>query len=238
VNLLILGRGKTGAVVADVARSRRHHVQVISCAENSGGCALTVDALAGIDAVLDSGETTYGLESTVVDASQSSGDEQCVIYRPGVITLEQIRAVCPRAIAYQQEEQAADAEPESLPSPGVALRHYAPRARLILIDNEGEGGEGDAQKKAFAKAVLAEEISRSRLGLMLPDAFENPALGHNALVYRWGRWDNYEELAQRLFAGLRWLDAVDVTVIVCPMPAAQGIGVAIRDRLKKAARTG
>jgi 4-hydroxy-tetrahydrodipicolinate reductase len=53
VNLLILGRGKTGAVVADVARSRRHHVQVISCAENSGGCALTVDALAGIDAVLD-----------------------------------------------------------------------------------------------------------------------------------------------------------------------------------------
>lgn len=53
MNLLILGRGKTGAVVADVARSRRHHVQVISCAENSGGCALTVDALAGIDAVLD-----------------------------------------------------------------------------------------------------------------------------------------------------------------------------------------
>jgi 4-hydroxy-tetrahydrodipicolinate reductase len=53
MNLLILGRGKTGSVVAEVARSRRHHVQVIACAENSGGCALTVDALAPIDAVLD-----------------------------------------------------------------------------------------------------------------------------------------------------------------------------------------
>lgn len=182
-----------------------------------------------IDAILDSGETTHGLESTVVDAS----GELCVIYRPGVITLKQIRAVCPGAIVYQPEEQAAEAEPESLPSPGVALRHYAPRARLVLID-----GEGEAQKTAFAKAVFAEQDSRSRIGLMLPDAFENTALGHDALVYRWGRWDNCEELAQRLFAGLRWLDAAGATVIVCPMPAAEGIGVAMRDRLKKAARSG
>ena len=190
-----------------------------------------------IDAVIDfegaSGETTHGLESTVVDASQCArGEGQCIVYRPGVITLEQIRAVCADAIAYQREEEATETEPESLPSPGVSLRHYAPRARLVLIDDEG-----DAQKKAFAKAVLAEERSRNRLGLMLPDAFESPALGHNALVYRWGRWGNYEELAQRLFAGLRWLDAAGATVIICPMPAAQGVGVAMRDRLKKAGRT-
>ena len=186
-----------------------------------------------IDAILIpddevSGETTHGLESTVVDA----GSDAPVIYRPGVITLDQIRSVCPGAIAYAPAETSQEAEPESLPSPGVALRHYAPRARLVLID-----GEGDAQKKAFAKAVLAEQSSRTRLGLMLPNAFESPALGHNALVYRWGRWDDNGELAKRLFAGLRWLDAAGAAVILCPMPAAQGIGVAIRDRLKKAART-
>jgi L-threonylcarbamoyladenylate synthase len=184
-----------------------------------------------IDAILDSGEdladTTHGLESTVVDPNQNP----CVVYRPGVITLEQIRAVCPGATAYRQPQQTVEAEPESLPSPGVGLRHYAPRARLVLVD-----GDGDAQKRAFAKAVLAEQSSGGRIGLMLPDAFESPALGHDALVYRWGRWDNYEELAQRLFAGLRWLDAAGATVIVCPLPAAQGIGVAIRDRLGKAAR--
>jgi len=186
-----------------------------------------------IDAILDSGETTHGLESTVVDAS---GDPEngapCIVYRPGVITIEQIREVCPGAITYTPPDQTQSAEPESLPSPGVAVRHYAPRARLILID-----GEGDSQRRAFAKAVLAEQSPRNRLGLMLPDTFESPALGHDALVYRWGRWDNYEELAQGLFAGLRWLDAAGATLILCPLPASEGIGVAIRDRLKKAART-
>jgi len=186
-----------------------------------------------IDAILDSGETTHGLESTVVDASPDLETEApCVVYRPGVITLEQIRSICPGAAAYVPPDRVAESEPQSLPSPGVSLRHYAPRARLVLID-----GEGDAQKAAFAKALLAEQSWRSRLGLMLPDAFESPALGHDALVYRWGRWDNYEELAQRLFAGLRCLDAAGAAVILCPMPAPEGIGVAMRDRLKKAART-
>src|SRR5580692_11582308 len=53
MNLLILGRGKTGALVADHARARRHHVRVVSAAENSGSKALTPDALAGIDTVID-----------------------------------------------------------------------------------------------------------------------------------------------------------------------------------------
>jgi len=187
-----------------------------------------------IDAILDSGETTHGLESTVVDPYLDSSDKgPCIVYRPGVITLEQIRAAGVDAVAYRETGQASAAEPESLPSPGIALRHYAPRARLVLVD--GEGGE---QRRAFTKVVLAEASSRNRLGLMLPDVFESPVLGHDALVYRWGAWSDQEELAQRLFAGLRWLDSAGATVIICPLPPAQGIGVAVRDRLRKAARTG
>jgi len=53
MNLLVLGRGKTGSLVAEVARSRRHHVRVLSAAENAGGSALTPDALATTDVVLD-----------------------------------------------------------------------------------------------------------------------------------------------------------------------------------------
>ncbi len=53
MNLLILGRGKTGALVAEVAHSRRHHVHVVSSAENSDGKGLSPDALATVDAVLD-----------------------------------------------------------------------------------------------------------------------------------------------------------------------------------------
>jgi 4-hydroxy-tetrahydrodipicolinate reductase len=53
MNLLILGRGKTGSLVAEVARARRHHVRVLGAAENAGACALTPDALSGIDVVID-----------------------------------------------------------------------------------------------------------------------------------------------------------------------------------------
>jgi 4-hydroxy-tetrahydrodipicolinate reductase len=53
MNLLILGRGKTGSLVAEVARSRRHHVRVLSAAENAGASALTPDSLAAIDVVID-----------------------------------------------------------------------------------------------------------------------------------------------------------------------------------------
>lgn len=179
-----------------------------------------------IDAILDSGETTHGLESTVVDTCE----DPCVIYRPGIVTLEQIQAVCIGAAAFR--ETALTAEPESLPSPGVGLRHYAPRARLVLVE-----GEGAAQREAFAQAVRAAESSGERLGLMLPDDFESLLPSTPAIVYQWGRWQDEEELAQRLFAGLRSLDAAGATLILCPLPSAEGIGVAIRDRLRKAART-
>jgi L-threonylcarbamoyladenylate synthase len=43
-------------------------------------------------------------------------------------------------------------------------------------------------------------------------------------------------LARRLFSGLRELDAAGATVILCPLPEERGIGVALRDRLLKAAR--
>lgn len=180
-----------------------------------------------IDAILDSGETTHGLESTVVDASA----DPFVIYRPGVVTLEQIRSVCPGVVAFRETVFPADAEPESLPSPGVGLRHYAPRARLVLVD----GLEPD-QMRRFADEAQTAERAGEKLGLMLPEAFQHVAVSSEALVYRWGAWTNKEELAQRLFAGLRWLDAAGATVIVCPLPVEKGIGVAMRDRLKKAAR--
>ncbi|MGD0467667.1 MAG: dihydrodipicolinate reductase C-terminal domain-containing protein [Terriglobales bacterium] len=53
MNLLILGRGKTGSLVAEVARSRRHHVRVLSAAENAGARALAPDSLAATDVVID-----------------------------------------------------------------------------------------------------------------------------------------------------------------------------------------
>jgi 4-hydroxy-tetrahydrodipicolinate reductase len=53
MKLLILGRGKTGTLVAEVARARRHHVRVLSAADNAGARALTPESLASTDTVID-----------------------------------------------------------------------------------------------------------------------------------------------------------------------------------------
>ncbi|MFZ1007651.1 MAG: 4-hydroxy-tetrahydrodipicolinate reductase [Candidatus Sulfotelmatobacter sp.] len=53
MNLLILGRGKTGSLAAEIAGQRRHHVRVVGAAENAGGAALTAEKLHDIDVVID-----------------------------------------------------------------------------------------------------------------------------------------------------------------------------------------
>jgi L-threonylcarbamoyladenylate synthase len=171
-----------------------------------------------IDAVIDSGETALGLESTVVDACE----DPPVLYRPGMITLPQLQAVCPSLVASSAPLLDA-ASPASQPSPGISLKHYAPKARLILLDDPLELPRMASQLSGAGETV----------GIMAPDG---ATFGDRMLVYRWGRLDDSQRLARRLFAGLRELDAAGATVILCPQPPGQGLGVAIRDRLLKAAR--
>jgi L-threonylcarbamoyladenylate synthase len=75
--------------------------------------------------------------------------------------------------------------------------------------------------------------SGERVGVMLPDGW---AAGREGREFRWGAWGDREALARRLFAGLRELDEAGVSVIVCPVPEAGGLGDALRDRLRKGAR--
>jgi 4-hydroxy-tetrahydrodipicolinate reductase len=53
MNILILGRGKTGSLVAEVARERSHHVSVLSSGDNPNASALTAEKLAAVDMVID-----------------------------------------------------------------------------------------------------------------------------------------------------------------------------------------
>ena len=171
-----------------------------------------------IDAVIDSGETSLGLESTVVDVCQ----EPPILYRPGMVTLQELQSVCPSLVAYREPQENA-APPSALPSPGVGLKHYAPRARLILVEDTDK-----IQMLAEQHRAAGESVGIMTLGTQ-------PA-GPAFLVFPWGELTNQDELARRLFAGLRELDAAGATVILCPLPTDQGLGVAIRDRLLKAAR--
>jgi L-threonylcarbamoyladenylate synthase len=178
-----------------------------------------------IDAVVDAGPTVHGVESTVLDPCQSP----MVIYRPGAVTAEQIRVVGGAVEIFQSPGELTATPVEALPSPGVGLRHYAPRARLVLV-------EAPLAELGSRLVDVALEFAGERLGVMLPAEVGLPEGLADARVHAWGRWLAPEELAHELYAGMRALDGLGCTVILCPLPPAAGIGDAMRDRLRKAAQ--
>jgi L-threonylcarbamoyladenylate synthase len=202
-----------------------------------------------IDAILNAGQALHGVESTVLDPTRTP----MIIYRPGAVTARQISAVAGEVATHSgcnsglavDSGPAIDSDPavnsglaidsgpavprDSLPSPGVGIRHYAPKARLILID----APFADLPNRL---AEAFSQYSSSRVGIMLPLELTS-VTPSGATVYPWGHWDAPEELAHSLYSGLRSLDDQNCSVILCPEPPAEGIGAAIRDRLRKAAWT-
>jgi L-threonylcarbamoyladenylate synthase len=177
-----------------------------------------------IDAVLDGGPATVGIESTVLDITVTPPQ----ILRAGGVSREALEAVLGPVDLYLPPPVASP--PEALRSPGAGIRHYAPRAHLVLVD------EVDAL--AATVAELLEE--GRRVGVMWPERAGPDGAGcvapvTGALVFPWGRWGHWDSLARGLFAGLRQLDAAGAEAIVCPLPPEEGLGLAIRDRLVKAA---
>jgi len=172
-----------------------------------------------IAAVLDAGPTSVGVESTVLDPTQTP----MVLYRPGAVSADQLSAVAGVPVqVFVPLTRDTHEPPEALPSPGVGVRHYAPRATLRLT----QGSE-----LALQAALL--DASEQEIGVLLPADWR---LEGSAEIERWGRWDDAASLAASLFAGLRALDDRGVSLILCPLPEAGGLADAIRDRLQKAAR--
>jgi L-threonylcarbamoyladenylate synthase len=191
-----------------------------------------------IDAVLDGGATSVGVESTVLDVAARA------IYRPGAVTAAMIAEAIGEEVRVVSGAVAEEADPSAslrddkqtlpddkqelqndmgvgLASPGMGMRHYAPRARLVLVAGQRE---------------LLREVANypaTEVGVMLPDEWDAGGAG---VVWRWGPWKDAKILARLLFAGLRMLDGRGVKVIVCPMPTMSGLGEALRDRLEKASR--
>ncbi len=207
---------RAGIPVAAPSANRFGHISPTTAAH-------VLDDLDGrIDAVVDAGSTDHGVESTVLDPCRNP----MVIYRPGAVTTVQIRDTAGDVEVFLSPQPLAEAPPSALPSPGVGLRHYAPRARLVLLDC----APADLALR-LAEAALA--WPGERVGAMMPA--DAPGQIPGVLVCPWGRWSAPESLAHELYAALRALDAQGCTVILCPLPPEAGIGAATRDRLRKAA---
>jgi L-threonylcarbamoyladenylate synthase len=183
-----------------------------------------------IDMVLDAGPAWCGVESTVIEVR----DYETILYRPGAIPTEEIEAIAGPVVPYQPPAKCGTSpqQLESLPSPGVGMRHYAPNARVIPLEM---GGSAEIDSQRWLDAVQEQSKNAQKIGVLLPAAWPLPE-GFAGIHFAWGSWADDQELAQRLFAGLRTLDAMGADVILCPLPPDSGLGEAIRDRLLKAAR--
>ncbi len=189
-----------------------------------------------IHAVLDAGPTSVGVESTVLDPTQTP----MRLYRPGAVTPQQLLAATGIAVErFLPPPGAPPLEPSALPSPGFGIRHYAPQARLELVKGSVQALCAALRKSQTSPAAPL-PTHLGPVGILLPTDWDLPQdcrLQPGVVVMRWGCWTDPKTLAASLFAGLRALDDLKVRTILCPLPPSGGLGDAIRDRLEKAARS-
>ena len=173
--------------------------------------------------ILDGGECQVGLESTVVDMT---GDIPTVL-RPGGITPEMLLEVLP-------EVRVADSvlrplrEGERALSPGMRYRHYAPGGELTLVKGSQEN------VRALCLRMYREAVAAGRSARIL--AFEEHLSDYaGAQALSIGSLEKPETVAHRLFNVLRQMDEEGVEALSCEVLPAEGIGLAIMNRLSRAA---
>jgi len=153
------------------------------------------------------------------------------ILRPGGVSLEALRSVLPDVQPpAQRRTEVEDEDIFAKKAPGQLLTHYAPTVPLVLFDDTVE---------TMRSAMLAEIQRRCEQGehvcVLLAEEDIPTFQDSGALLYSPGSADDLKQVAANLFAGLRTLEEAHVQVILCRNFGDQGLGLAIRDRLLKAA---
>jgi L-threonylcarbamoyladenylate synthase len=173
-----------------------------------------------VDIILDGGPTSIGVESTVLDLSTSPAR----ILRPGGVTREMLESLIGPVTLFENLKR----KYKGLPSPGMLKKHYAPRAEMILFKGEQAGD-------LLADYVTKQTTMGKRTGALVAteEAAGLERLG--TVVFRLGPQADLAGIARRIYAGMRWLDDQKVDVIVCRDFGEGGLGLAIRDRLSRAA---
>jgi L-threonylcarbamoyladenylate synthase len=170
------------------------------------------DFVGKIDLILDGGPVTVGVESTVLDLSRKPP----AILRPGAVTQEDLEPLLGRVVM----GRGAGIRKRS---PGTRYRHYSPEARVTLVEPGDEA--------AMARLVKQHGASGKKVAVV---ARHFTASGRARPIVRIMPQE-LEEYAKQIFAVLRELDELAVDEIIVEKTEEKGIGVAIMDRLKRAA---
>ncbi len=160
-----------------------------------------------VDLILDGGATTVGVESTIVDVSGTAP----ALLRPGAIERERIEAL----IGPLAHEHGSGDRPRA---PGQLASHYAPRTPLVILDE---------------LARLPEHPGR--VGLLAFGPPDPDVRARSAVVEVLSESRDLREAAANLFAALHRLDRAGVDIVFAEAPSPAGLGLAILDRLTRAA---
>lgn len=173
-----------------------------------------------IDIIIDGGGAGVGLESTVIDMTT----EIPIILRPGGITREEIE----ESIGKIEIDSGLEEPKEKPRSPGMKYRHYAPKAPLYIADGDEEvivekikAGISNYKNKGIKVGVLTNN--------------QHQAYYQDVLIISLGDLYNPSELAANLYQGLREFDNYKVDIILAEGYQEKGVGLALMNRLKKAA---
>ncbi len=177
-----------------------------------------------VDCIIDGGEAEVGLESTIVKIK----DDSLILLRPGAVTVEMLREICPKVSI---DEGVLDQLPEGVSpqAPGMKYRHYAPRAKVYLIRDSGKE-EFDSRVIHFLQERLAEDPSA---GILCFDEYAESLSGDYIMTF--GAKEDEKTHSRLLFDRLRRFDETEASVIYATAGSTDGIGLALYNRMLKAA---
>jgi len=167
-----------------------------------------------IDAIVFSDECAVGVESTVISFACTPPR----LLRPGAVTAEQLKEIIPDITV----DKAVLAEPEKgarVESPGMKYKHYAPKTETVLVEGTSEDFAKFVNSLSKIVAVCFEEEKNS---ITVPK-----------LIY--GRASDETTLAHEVFSVLRKIDDLDAETVYIHAPSKEGIGLAVYNRLIRAA---
>lgn len=172
-----------------------------------------------VDMILDGGEVGLGLESTIIDVT-----DKPTILRPGFITQEMLEQVIEEVELDKTilEKPTEDFAPKA---PGMKYRHYAPKTELVIVRGSAENV---AQK-------IREEAKNKKIAIITVDQHKDLYEELDAKVVSWGDLENMDEIAHKIFDALRRVDEWGVDIIYCEAFEEEGLGLAVMNRLTKAA---
>jgi L-threonylcarbamoyladenylate synthase len=174
--------------------------------------AHVLDDLGGrIDMILDGGATNIGIESTVLDMTS----DPPTILRPGWVDRDMLTGVIGPV-------EQATSESELRRSPGTRHRHYSPRAPVVLIEH------GSPE---FIQQVCRDHLKDGAVGFI----GHTPITINNSAFYPIHLGPTAADYAHSMYASLRELDQRGPVAIIVEGIVALGEGVAVMDRLRRAA---